>query len=109
MSDGPRTKPLAPVEVNASDVLHRAADLLEEFGWCQNDEGSNKQGQMCILGSVSEAARDLGVDEHVADSWVYRAFEDLVPEGLVARWNDRPCRTKAEVVAKLHEAAEVAR
>lgn len=95
-------------EATEADVLERAADLLEEFGWCQGYMGSKRDGQFCSLGALIEATNDLGGDFGA----VRRAlgYEDAGSMGRhIARWNDDAGRTKAEVVAKLREAAARAR
>lgn len=98
MVETPAETRIAPT---VREVLHRAADLLEEFGWCQNDLGSKEQGEFCALGALDEAGLELGLPLFVVwpGEW---ACSDLV------NWNNKPGRTKAEVVAKLREAAESA-
>jgi hypothetical protein len=102
------------VPVTRRDVLHRAADLLEEFGWCQHDYGSYRRGAFCAVGAIAHAARDLG-DPVPADSkrctfigQYEDKYQDIIEadDGLLHYWNDAPGRTKAEVVARLREAAE---
>lgn len=91
--------------VTTRDVLHRAADLLEEFGWCQLDDGSKASGSMCLIGSVRAAAGDLGFNEALALRSVYAS--PAIPS-LPMHWNDAPGRTREEVIARLREAAETA-
>ena len=103
-----------PLEVEqAAAILERAADLLEEFGWCQGRLGGKSVGEMCLMGAMYEAMLDVGVPENIAP---LRAalLRVGVPVGVgtaqvanaaEAEWNDEPGRTKAEVVAKLREAA----
>lgn len=112
-------------QVTTRDVLHRAADLLEEFGWAQNyyafsDSGchveptSSAAVRFCAVGAMTRAAWDLTRDEHDFDPDValglvgYRAFDGRgrVTSCGVPAWNDAPGRTKAEVVQKLRDAAE---
>jgi hypothetical protein len=104
--------------VTKADVLHRAADLLEEFGWCRSVSARTATGegtsvcaqdavQFCMLGAVHRAALDLGLDWPRPKGWKdwppYKARDYL---GLGWTFNDDPGRTKAEVVAKLREEAE---
>lgn len=97
----PVTRPEVVV-VTAADVLNRAADLLEEFGFCQHRLGSKAEGQMCAVGAMQEAAMDTG--GFWLDAWAlyFRRHGDPVS------FNNAPGRTKAEVVAKLREAARAA-
>lgn len=90
--------------VTARDVLLHSADLLGEFGWRQGEYGSKADGRMCLVGALFEARDDLGVHHDVGE----RAYSALASatRGTITVWNDHPLRTKAEVVAKLREAAE---
>lgn len=112
---GRRPLPQAPVvEVGAIDVLLRAADLLEEFGWCQGKLGGKADGEMCLMGALMEAGNDLGT-AYTIDRTQPRLVAVGVPCGpgsggetgiaAQAEWNDAPERTKTEVVGKLREAA----
>lgn len=102
---------IAPAEVTVRDVLHRAADLLEtgEWEWCQ---GFARHGDaLCMLGAVSAACGVVPERPYITiESELYEDACDVlavhVPEG--ADWNDKPGRTKAEVVARLRQAAEAA-
>jgi hypothetical protein len=102
-------------EVTTREVLHRAADLLEEFGWCQGQLFSRGRRAYCVIGATARAAHDLGYE----GDWTggYGFVRDRVGADLLRAvsggwfsgdWNDEPDRTKAEVVAKLREAAEAA-
>jgi hypothetical protein len=87
-------------------VLTRAADLLEERGWCQG-ELTNDQGQHCALGAIVEVAGgESAVREHLQ---FYRGIlpriEDIIGEPDLLLWNDESGRTPAEVVAVLRAAA----
>jgi hypothetical protein len=90
-------------EVTERDVLLRAADLLEEFGWRQESYGSKEEGRMCAMGAIYEAAIDFKMDvAYEAETCLARH----VGWSHVASWNDAPERTKAEVVAALRLAAQ---
>jgi hypothetical protein len=86
-----------PREVTRADVLERAADLLEEFGWLQGTLGSKEEGGFCLLGSVFTAHRDL-TGEDPGTILPY-------PEVGSSIWNDQPGRTKEEVIVRLRGAA----
>lgn len=96
-------------QVTTRDVLHRAADLLEEFGWCQGQMYDG--GRFCFAGAVHQAWRDYGLPPKVdalgldADDWVSVLG---ISWGHFVGWNDTPGRTKAEVVARLRDAANSA-
>lgn len=88
--------------------LLKAAALIEEEGWCRG-KYLNADGQRCVLGALSDVTADLPVD---ADRRLRRAINHL-KRGLnitvaLVEWNDDPRRTKDEVFAALHAAAEVA-
>lgn len=100
---------MSVIEVVANPVtgvLERAALLLEEFGWCQGRAGSREEGVMCLVGAIGT----VGFPEGFRNGEMIRRFVAVgIPAtscGLeLAAWNDVPGRTKAEVVAKLREAA----
>jgi hypothetical protein len=103
----------APPVVTVADVLVRAADLLEEHGWVQGRIGALGEG-FCAVGATEQAARDLGVPSSTnavvgLTYFVGTPFdaevENLAMRFLNGAWNDRPGRTKAEVVARLRDAA----
>jgi hypothetical protein len=99
--------------VTTRDVLHRAADLLGEWAWCQ---GAAQRGDaFCALGALwfaatGEPPKCISFDHSDGDlPPLYAAGRDAFNRvGGDARWNDAPERTKADVVAKLREAAEAA-
>lgn len=111
--------PLVVAPATRRDVLHRAADLLEEFGWERVADltlllaNPRRRKPTCLIGAVAIARHDLG-DIRPDDSLdpytygfvpladMFRAYTDAY------RWNDAPGRTKAEVVARLRQAAETA-
>lgn len=93
------------------DMLHRAADLIEEFGWTQGSQGMpcchrDGRGQLCYLGAIVQAAYDLGLKCRNGDEMAWAATftgEDAVN---AYSWNDNLRRRPAEVVARLREAAD---
>lgn len=112
--------------VSVADVLSRAADLIEPEGaWTQGDFARDETGFQysdsgltfhefpatcfCLFGALAEVAE-------VSDPELYRDADRylLTVVGVpfvndVADWNDAKGRTQAEVVAKLREAAALAR
>ena len=111
-----------------SEILDRAADLIEPEGaWTQFDFARNARGEawsdveleeslqsfeptcFCIFGAVAMAAEIPSPDGPMAaDSVLLDAF-GFVSTSQIADWNDAEGRTQAEVVAKLREAAALAR
>jgi hypothetical protein len=96
-------------EVTKADVLRRAADLLEEQGWCQGSyglpfnawyAGERPMQPLCFLGAVVQSARDYGVE---TGNDFYQWARNYAGESY--GFNDHPGRTKNEVVARLREAA----
>ncbi len=117
--DAPTVEVAKPAFVpTRRDVLHRAADLIEEFGWCQGTGGmpfapntgaseEKHKGTYCFLGSIAQAVYDLKGErisydavEYLTGEWSDEASTDCW------RWNDEPQRSYREVVARLREAAE---
>jgi hypothetical protein len=103
---------------SVAEVLERAADLLEEpDAWTQGvyaRDHNNRQTDdrdkaecFCALGAINYAAgrHDLSWDAREQQ----RVFEEISGIDDVPTWNDDPERTQSEVVAKLREAAALAR
>ena len=98
-----RENDLSPLD-EASKLLLKAADLIEERGWCQNTYTSPK-GRLCILGALKTAQGVEFVGE--SNPTVLQASKRFgaVVGGRTYQWNDVPGRTKEEVVAKLRAVA----
>ena len=88
---------LKPELDEASKVLLRAAEYIEEHGWCQHDL-VEMSGRVCLMGAIYSVAKEDDA----------RAALDMVVNAIgrfPSVWNDAPGRTQAEVVAKLREVA----
>jgi hypothetical protein len=88
-----------------ADLLARAADILSEFEWRQGSAGSRRDGSMCAVGAIYEAASDFGMDDARAACAIMGRPSDPLEIWPLAKWNDAPGRTKAEVVAALRTAS----
>jgi hypothetical protein len=98
-----------------ADVLERAADLIEPKGrWTQGADARNAAGWktnghddaavcFCAEGAIIHAAGKN--PKHDA----FQAVRRAIGAPWIHEWNDAPGRTQPEVVAKLREAAAVAR
>jgi len=105
-------------DLTIADVLERAADLIEPEGkWTQGESARTADGQVvfaphkdavcwCLYGAIAQvggANCDFNSTTYLASRFIEKGEETL------AAWNDAPERTQAEVVAKLREAAALAR
>lgn len=90
---------------SAADVLERAAELLERDGWCQR-QLHHCDGSRCVRGAIIDAALEVGEGSLPPSEWLRR---HLGAKRSLPEWNDDPGRTADEVIAKLREAAKVAR
>lgn len=100
--------------MNTADILDQAADLIEPEGaWTQGWFARDRHGHKvptwspdavcwCAIGAILRAA-NLPSVAGAARSHIF----SLV--GPIPDFNDAPERTQAEVVAKLREAAALAR
>lgn len=94
-----------------AEVLERAAEVIEERGWCQNDLYT-ADGRLCLMGAVDRVTRtEAGVflnameamDEYVIDNYAARRGIGLRP---CVTWNDSADRTEHEVIDALRRCAK---
>ena len=90
-------KPLAPWRLNLLTV----ADYIERNGWCQNRY--NDGHKVCILGALEKiSGNPIGFNGEVDH---LSRFLNLCGNS-VHEWNDRPERTKEEVLSALRNCAK---
>lgn len=102
-----------------SEVLNRAADLIEERGWVQGNGGFDGSAGLCLEGGIF-AASGLGwtvAAEMAAREGTCPAYEAVLNHlsiggdrsygGRLWLWNDKPARTAAEVIEVLRAAAAI--
>lgn len=95
--------------LTVAEVLERAADLIEPEGRWRQKNGGVRGACWCASTAIDAAHPDGFAPD------AQRFLANLVSPGAglaivrVWYWNDAPERTQAEVVAKLREAAALAR
>jgi hypothetical protein len=85
-----------PVDA-VGQILLKAADLIEQEGWCQH-RGA-KEGARCALQAVYDAAGAVGC------GLAWDRLRSVV--GCISVWNDAPSTTKAQVINIIRKAAHV--
>lgn len=100
--------------VNAADVLHQAADIIETRGWAQG-KYFTPDGSVCALSAMVEVVQPgtTNIDVTAGDIEKIPAFAEA-SEALLAMidgyaiwsWNDNPKTTQQEVVSTLRAAAQ---
>lgn len=93
--------------MNTSEILAKAADLIDERGHCKR-VSEDLDGRLCVYGALRKATEQFVDQDRVFGAAAERISEHLGGD-LVAIWNDYPERTKEEVVSALRSAAEAAR
>lgn len=101
-------QPAAPVTVRpneVADVLDRAADAIEAYGWVQGMIGGVGYG-FCAYGAIGHAARyNWGIVRDAS-----RVLLDVLNAPVnISEWNDMPGRTAEHVRDALRAAAKNAR
>lgn len=100
-----------------SDVLEglkRAKELIER-GWTQNTRARDAEGDpthadsadavmFCVEGACVRAAFETGIDGWAIEDRLETALGKRGFNASIARWNDRPDRTKEEVLTLMEEA-----
>lgn len=90
-------------EKMSDQVLLKAAELIEERGWCQFTS-EDAEGHICLRQAINIAA----MPGFYACDAVFRLGRFLGTNLIAAQFNDTPGRTKEEVIAALRAAAEIA-
>jgi len=105
-----------------SEVLNKAADIIEHQGWRQNKGMCPNLGPKCIMGGIGQAIEapyndfdELGVSYSygvVEKSGAYQAVLEHIGEENVGGpwlyvWNDHPARTAEDVIGALRAAAVI--
>lgn len=88
--------------MSPAEILEGAADLIERDGWCQG-HAMNDAGEMCLMQALVFTASGM-CEFHKLRRILGHAIDEPIVE-----WNDRPGRTKEEVITALREAAKMAR
>lgn len=105
--------------MKTSELLDRAADVLNHDGWTQFTRGAGLGTAHCVLGGIDWAhPTSSDCDKEKPDAW-WRAVGAMAtavgpahPKGdnwTVAEWNNAPERTKEEVIAMLRAVAATER
>ena len=86
-----------------AEVLNKAADILEEKGWCQRDF-RDSSGRRCVMRAIEDAALLLG---NLDACNVEEKFRQYLGVNSLIKWNDDPRaeRNAAQVITKLRECA----
>lgn len=106
-------------EIPTSEVLNRAADLIEDYGWGQGVGSMIGAGGVCVMGAILHAVqgRFARPDENDQDTYdvvdacpagqaMYRYL--ALPEGSeLFDWNDKKVRTQSEVVEAIRACAVI--
>lgn len=90
---------------STAEHLRRAAQHLLDNGWIQGAGYIQGRGS-CLLGAIEITAKDCQVED--IDLAVAVVREELYLQGWpwsVAQWNDKPGRTRDEVVGLLQSLA----
>lgn len=85
------------------EVFNKAAAYIEEKGWVQG-RGKTQDGVCCAF-AIGHFAGDHDMTKYFTH---FKKVNNLAGEGNfgIGVWNDRPERTKEEVLAALRKAAE---
>jgi hypothetical protein len=85
-------------------MILKAADWLEEHGWCQGWMDDDR-GRSCAMGAVWNVTKDMKIYVVAARRIGRAASIDYGSPSSVVRWNDKPGRTAEEVMAIMRHAA----
>jgi hypothetical protein len=86
--------------MKTSAILREAAAAILKYGWIQGGFGGPREG-FCVIGAINFVRASLA--EH---DLAMRAFREHLGILVIGSWNDRPERTKEQVIEKLLSAAD---
>jgi hypothetical protein len=110
--------------MKTSEILNKAADLIEERGWTQQSDDNDPWGggatgtaPVCIEGGILaamglgyEGNSPSGVHGELRKCPAYKAVMEhlgYTPWGNLYLYNDTPGRTAEEVIGTLREVAKI--
>lgn len=101
----PRVLPQPEPLVAPDPVLHRAAEIVRERGFCQGPWRVG--GPLCAAGAVGQAGEELGFSRTEMEARLLQFADALGGSAFVDvhSWNDAPGRTAGEVAEALQRAA----
>lgn len=110
-----RERPAGEVQqkLTISDVLSRAADLIEQRGWCRWIQ-EERDGSLCIAGAIAIASGGTASSRASCGEGgplYWPAIQQFIKFVGVkdcgpAPWNNDPDRTKSQVLDTLRAAAK---
>lgn len=97
-------------------LLLKAADIIEQKGWCRNDYTS--RGRHCMLGALMRADGKDGtmrnIPSRTMDAAMRRVEKYLNKDNVlypylfsIVRWNDEYAKNSKEVIAILRKTASL--
>jgi hypothetical protein len=86
-------------ELSVADTLDRAADVIEERGWCRN-AFVDDSGHVCTHQALFLAGEPFETAQ---------AFRRAIGEASITHWNDQVALDQADVVNHLRKVSEMAR
>lgn len=92
---------------NDQKVFLRAAEILDERGWCQR--AFNRDDKLCAYGALG-AAIEGNVLKNTNTNWFNNLINRLKRKNKIEdliTWNDTKGRTKEQVQAAFRKAADV--
>lgn len=74
-------------DLSPDEIMDRAADLLDEHGWCRNSY-ELQTGEMCVVGALDRAAMQTDESDTFDDTVSF--LMTTVGKDVTA-WNDNIC------------------
>lgn len=95
--------------ITPADVLDKAADILDERGWCRHTYTNHVTGHHCAVGAIRAAADAL--ETEMRDGWYVDAFRASVAltddvGSTVQYWNDHVVKDKRQVTRAMRRVAK---
>lgn len=86
--------------MDTQEIIRQSIAVLDRCGWTQGVEYDDQTNAYCMFGAIRVVCSN-NVPTRVIDVIEYR-----INGRSIAEWNDRPGRTRAQVVAMLQRTAD---
>jgi hypothetical protein len=91
--------------MSVDEILDRAADIIDDRGWCQN-HFQNDLGEVCVLGALNHAVYPVLTCFVPLDCGKLEPVGNFLRIPRLPSWNDHTCKNRYEATEFLRGEAK---